>query len=165
MQVNWLIIFVAGLIPVVFGYLWYHPKVFGNLWQTELGLSEDKMKGGNMGLMMLSMYVFSFIVAFMLQPIVMHQWGLFSLLENQPGMHDSPPSNPEWIAMMAKYGTNFRSFGHGVLHGTVLGLFIILPIVRIIFMFEKRSWKYTFVTAGFWIISLALMGGFICQYA
>jgi hypothetical protein len=32
-------------------------------------------------------------------------------------------------------------------------------------LFERRSWKYIFINAGYWILTLTLMGGIICAYA
>jgi hypothetical protein len=31
-------------------------------------------------------------------------------------------------------------------------------------MFEKKSVKYVAINAGYWIVTLAIMGGIICQW-
>lgn len=65
---------------------------------------------------------------------------------------------------MAKYGSNYRSFKHGVLHGVLVALFLILPILSTQAMLEKKSIKYLAINAGYWIISIALMGGVVCKW-
>ncbi|NOT37711.1 MAG: DUF1761 domain-containing protein [Saprospiraceae bacterium] len=164
---NFLIVLVAGLVPALLGMIWYHPSLFGKAWQNEVGHTDEKVAAmrSKMMLNMVIMIVFSIFIAFMLMPIVNHQWGVFSLLENQPGMHDDPPSNPDFKMMMDKYGTNFRSFGHGALHGLITGLLFVFPLIRLTTLWEGKSWKFVFIQAGYWILSLILMGGIICQWA
>ena len=38
----------AGLISLILGFVWYHPKVFGTAWMKETGLTEEKIQSGNM---------------------------------------------------------------------------------------------------------------------
>lgn len=65
---------------------------------------------------------------------------------------------------MANYGENYRTFKHGALHGAMTGIFIALPILATQAMFERKSLKYVLINAGYWIITLALMGGIVCQW-
>jgi hypothetical protein len=44
------------------------------------------------------------------------------------------------------------------------GIFIALPILATQAMFERKSLKYVLINAGYWIITLALMGGIVCQW-
>jgi hypothetical protein len=39
---------IAGLISLILGFVWYHPKVFGTAWMKETGLTEEKIQSGNM---------------------------------------------------------------------------------------------------------------------
>ena len=63
---------------------------------------------------------------------------------------------------MAKYGNNFRTFSHGALHGIILAIGIGLPVFGTNALFERRGGKYIFIHLGYWIITLALMGGLLC---
>jgi hypothetical protein len=84
---------------------------------------------------------------------------------NEPGMKDPNSEISIWLnGIMDKYGNNFRTFKHGALHGTLAGIFIGLPIMGINAMFERKSWKYIFINAGFWALCLCLMGGIICAW-
>lgn len=45
---NFIAIFAASLIPMVMGFIWYHPKVLGTVWMKASGLTEEKTKEGSM---------------------------------------------------------------------------------------------------------------------
>jgi len=165
MQMNWLILLVAALVPLVLGFIWYSPGVFGNAWMRAAGISRDKMKGVNMGLVFVLTFVFSFLMAMILQSIVIHQFSLYSLVANDPKMMDPTSEAGMFLKnTMDKYGHNFRTFKHGALHGTITGLFLALPIISVNAMFERRGFKYIAINAGFWIVCLAIMGGILCQW-
>lgn len=163
MSPNFLILGLAALVPLVLGFIWYNPKVFGNAWMQTVGLSEDKMKEGfNMPLVFGLTVVFGFLIAFMLQSAVIHQIALYQLT-----MHfaDDATTKAEIANLMNKYGTEFRNFHHGVIHGGMLGALFVFPIMAINALFERKSWKYIFINAGYWFVTLMLMGGIICKFA
>ena len=88
-----------------------------------------------------------------------HQWGAFSLVGGDPEL-----AKPSFEAFMNDYGTAFRTFKHGALHGSMFGLFGALPIIGTIALFERKSAKYIFVNSGYWIVTLAVMGAIICGW-
>jgi hypothetical protein len=166
MQVNFLIILIAALVPIILGFIWYNPKTFGPAWMKAAEITEDKMKGANMALVFGLSFLFSFMLAMALQFVVIHQWGLYSILANEPGVKD-PTSEVGMMLQnfMAKYGTNFRTFKHGAFHGTITGLMVALPIMGINALFERKGFKYIAINTGYWTVCLALMGGIICAFA
>ena len=68
-------------------------------------------------------------------------------------------------SFMASYGKNFRTFKHGAFHGTLTGIMFILPVIATGALFEQKSFKYVMVNAGYWVVTIALMGGVICQFS
>jgi hypothetical protein len=50
------------------------------------------------------------------------------------------------------------------LHGAILAVFFALPLIASSAIFEQRGAKYIFITWGFWLINLVLMGAIICQW-
>ena len=63
------------------------------------------------------------------------------------------------------WAENYRTFGHGAVHGFAAGLLGALPILATNAMFERKGFKYIAVNVAYWILTLTLMGGFICQFA
>jgi hypothetical protein len=49
------------------------------------------------------------------------------------------------------------------MHGSMAGLFFALPILGINAIFERRGLKYTLLHTGYWVITLGLIGGVLCQ--
>lgn len=110
-------------------------------------------------------YVLSLLLAMMLMPIVIHQFGIFSVLANEPGMKETDSEVSRYVAdFMSRYGNNFRTFKHGSFHGALVGLFFALPVLGINALFERRGFKYIAIHTGYWIITLALMGGVVCAF-
>ena len=158
MNINFLALLLAALSTLVVGFIWYNPKVFGNIWMKESGLKEEDMKGANMIKIFGLSIVYAFLISFVLQMVVIHQWGALGMVGG-----DAKKALPSYSAFMSDYGTAFRTFKHGALHGFITGLFMILPVIGTNALYEKRSFKYVMVTAGFWIVSFMIMGGIICM--
>jgi hypothetical protein len=165
MDFNFLTIAVAALMPLVMGFIWYGPMLFQNAWMKEVGFTKESMEGGNMALIFGLCYVLSFLMAFILQTFVIHQFGVSSTLMKSGESALSGVDLAYFNDFMVTYGDRFRTFGHGALHGTMIGLLIALPIMGTNAMFEKKSFKYVMINAGYWTVTLALMGGILCQTA
>ena len=159
MEINLLALLAAAFSTLVVGFIWYNPKVFGTIWMNESGITEEKMKGGNMAITLLVSFIYAFFIAFVLRFLVIHQTGALGIVGG-----DASIAKPSYAAFMSDYGTAFRTFKHGALHGFMTGLFLILPVLGISALYERRSFKYTLVTGGYWVISGMIMGGIICAW-
>lgn len=158
---------LAALIPLVIGFVWYNPMVFGKAWMGVAGVSEaDRPSGGKMIATFLGTYALSFFIAFVLQFLVIHQRHLMSIIIDEPGFHDPKSEIGMLYAnFMERFGQNFRTFKHGVLHGTIAAILFVTPIMAINAMFERKKFKYIAINAGYWILCLALMGGVVSAFA
>lgn len=163
METNFYILFIAAIIPMFVGFVWYGP-IFGNAWMKEMNFTKESLEGQNMVKILFLSYIFSLLAAFFLQFIVIHQTGAFSSILESGSTELQGDSLVYFQDFMAKYGSNYRTFKHGALHGVLSGLFFVLPILSIIAMFEKKSAKYVAINTGYWLVTLALMGGVICQW-
>ena len=161
MDVNFLAILVAAVVPMVIGFLWYNPKLLGNAWMREAGMTEEKMKGGNMALIFGVSFLLSLLLAFFTQFLVNHQTGVISLIGGDPTAEGVLPS---FQAFMADYGNDFRTFKHGAFHGVLAGIFLVLPILGTNGLFERKSWKYILINTGYWTVTLAIMGAILCGW-
>jgi hypothetical protein len=164
MELNYYIFFLAALIPLIIGFVWYGP-IFGTAWMKEMSFTKESLAGKNMTLTFILSYVFSFLIAFFLIPATIHQMGVYSTLAGEPGFTENTGGAFTYFQeFMANYGDRFRTFKHGAFHGVLTGAFLVLPIIAINAMFERKGVKYIAINAGYWIVCLALMGGLICQY-
>ncbi|HTN46532.1 MAG TPA: DUF1761 domain-containing protein [Flavipsychrobacter sp.] len=162
---NMLAVLVAALLPLIIGFIWYHPKVLGNAWMQAAGLNEEKLKGGKMGFIFLLCFIFSFLIAFQLQYTVIHQLHYYSILAGEQEFMD--PDSALWKTInefMQGYGNRFRTFKHGAFHGFLTALTIILPVIAVTSMFERKSWKLIWINWGYWAVCFMLMGGVVCAW-
>ena len=86
----------------------------------------------------------------------------------QPDFIDG--SNQGMVALVeamspgGKYAELHRSFGNGAVHGAMAALLGALPIPTINSLFERRGWKYIMVHFGYWLITMILISGAVCQF-
>ncbi len=153
--------FVAALIPMIVGAIYYHPKVVGNAWMKTNGFTEESLQEGNMALIFGLSYFFSFLLAFFYSGMVIHQSSMFSLFVPEI-MESGSEIQQDFNALMAKYGDRHRNFGHGAVHGVFTTIFFVLPLIAVNSLFERRGWKYIMIHFGYWFITLVLMGGLLC---
>lgn len=166
MDLNYWILPVAALVPMIVGFIWYHEKVFGTIWMNASGMTPEKMQSGNMAVIFGLAYFFSLLLATAILGMCIHQLGTFQTLVSDPnfGTDGSDAANL-YHTFMENYGNNHRDFGHGVVHGIIAGVTFALPIIATNALFERKGWKYIAVNGGYWIVSAALMGGVIGHFA
>ncbi|WP_299272238.1 DUF1761 domain-containing protein [uncultured Psychroserpens sp.] len=150
---------VAAVAALVIGAIWYNPKVFGTAWMRAAEMTEEKMKGANMGIIFGLSLVFAALLAVLLMQFTNHQWGALGMVGGEP-----ENAKASYETFMGDYGNAFRTFKHGALHGTIFGVFGALPIIGTIALFERKSAKYIFINAGYWIVTLAVMGAILCGW-
>lgn len=161
MPFNPIAVLVAALATLLVGFVWYNPKVFGTVWMRESGMTEEKAKQGNMLKIFGFTILFSLMISFAVPSLVIHQMGALAMVG---GPNEVGKALPSYAAFLADYGNEFRTFKHGALHGFISGLFIAFPIIGINAMFDQKSWKLIFITSGYWIVTLTIMGAIICGW-
>ena len=163
MKLNFIMIFATALAPLALGFVWYNPKVLGTAWVKATGLTEEQLKGANMPLILGLTYFFGLLITISLHSIVIHQMGVYSLLMSDP---KAVAANSElYNSIMEAHGHSFRTYKHGALHGAISSIFLILPIIGINALFERRGWKYILIHTGYWIATFTVMGAIVCHFA
>ena len=130
-NVNWLSLVIATLIPMVMGFVYYHKALFGKAWMASIGMTEEKQKEANMAVVFGTSLVMSFLIAFFMMNFC-----------NGAGQEGE-----------------FDTFKHGAAHGAIISFFFVIPIFITNGLFEQKSWTNMLINAGYWLITLALMGG------
>ncbi|MGB3607164.1 DUF1761 domain-containing protein [Psychroserpens sp.] len=154
MEPNFLAIIVAAIVPVVLGFIWYNPKVFGAAWMRAAEMTEVKIKSGNIAIIFGVSLVLSLILSFFTIFLVVHESGVYGMTEGQMDGATTQAFLEEWAG-------RYRSYKHGALHGGMAGVMFALPVIGINALFERKSWKYILINAGYWVITLAIMGSII----
>jgi len=138
-EINWLAILVAAIIPSVLGAIYYGP-LFEKPWLASMNKTKEEMVPSNMGLT----YGLAFFMALILS---------FFLKMTIELTHKDLNSAGELIM------GSFHTFGHGALHGAMIGLTTVVPVIVSLSLFQKNSGKNIMLNVGFWLIAFALMGG------
>ena len=132
---SYLAIVLAALIPMVLGYIWYHPKVLGTAWMNSLGITEEKLKEGNMGMIMGLAFALALFLARRMNAYASH---------TEPSM---------------------SQFVHGFFHGAYsMGLPAAVVLVSN-GLFQRNTATNLIINALYWILALGLMGSFLYSVA
>ncbi|MCB0733760.1 MAG: DUF1761 domain-containing protein [Flavobacteriales bacterium] len=162
MAFNFPIILLSALVPMIVGAIWYNPKVLGNAWMAAAEMTEDKIKGANMAIIFGLAYVFAVLIGIEITFVVIHQNHLDSMFFDALQNHDPEITDlVNKVRELSKH--NHRTFGHGAFHGGIAGVLFALPVLGTNALFERKGFKYIAINGLYWIVSLALMGGVICQ--
>ncbi|HRH67337.1 MAG TPA: DUF1761 domain-containing protein [Bacteroidia bacterium] len=165
MDLNWIVLLLSALLPLVVGFIWYSPMLFAKAWMKASGLDEEKLKGANLVKIFGLTYLLSIFIAISINFIVIHQWHIYSILAEEAGIADPNSEIGQYLKnFLEKYGHNFRTFKHGAFHGALSGILLAWPMIAVNALFERRGTKYVAINAGFWILSFMLMGGVICAF-
>ncbi|MFT5242649.1 MAG: hypothetical protein ACJA1H_000122 [Glaciecola sp.] len=154
MEFNYLAIIVAAIVPVVLGFIWYNPKVFGLAWMRAAEMTEAKIKDGNMAIIFGVSLILSIMLAFFTNFLVIHEFGVYGLTE---GNLDGATTR----AFLEEFEGTWRTYKHGALHGAMAGVLFTLPVIGINALFERKGFKYILINAGYWIVCLTIMGSII----
>ena len=127
--VNIWAILVATLSTFLVGWLWYGP-LFGNAWMSAAGISEEKVKQGNMAKIFGLAFIFELIMAFNLAMFL--------------------TGSPE-AAEQVNAGT-------GALYGFLTGFGWIFFALAVNSLYEQKSWKYICINGGYWSVAFTIMG-------
>jgi hypothetical protein len=63
-NINYIAVAAAALGSFLIGGVWYSPVLFGKIWMRETSLTDDALRGRNMGLVFGSSFVLSLVIAF-----------------------------------------------------------------------------------------------------
>ena len=141
MELNYIAIIVAGLVPMLLGYLWYN-VLFKKPWMESLGFTQADIEGGNMAVIMGVSVLTSIILA-------------LGLKANIELTHKDVSDAGELIY------TSFHTFKHGALHGLMTGVLLGVPALISNSLFQRNTGKNILLNVGYWLLTFAVMGGIL----
>lgn len=117
----------AALVPIVLGYLWFHPKLFGTYWLWHSGMTPEQVERGKRH------RHFHALIALALSFIsssIIYSVGSFFFIENI-----------------------FRAAFFGVM----LWLGIAVPVLSGIVLWEQKPFKLFLINSTYWLVTLVVM--------
>lgn len=163
-ELNWWLLLITALIPLIIGHFWYG-QLFKSQWLRYAEITTERADSINLVKVLLLSYVFGILASYIALIYSVHQMAIFQVFLFDPATQEASSGISQSIQeFMSDYGTRHRTFGHGVLHGMELGLFISLPLIGMHTLFENKSFKYALIHIGFWIVCLGLIGGVLCEF-
>ncbi|MDC0887278.1 DUF1761 domain-containing protein [Altererythrobacter sp.] len=128
-DVNWIGVVLAALAGFVVGGIWYGP-VMGKKWMGAVGLTEEQIKDGNMGLIYGGAFAFSLVAS----------WTLAHTFASYAGLGSG-------LSVFAKVMTAF---------GVAIGF--IIPALGTNYLFSQKGKALFFIDAGYWMLFYTAMG-------
>lgn len=160
MEFKFYLVFATALIPLLVGMIWYSKALFGNAWMQASGMTEEKAKSKNMIVIFILTYILGLFLSMACAGMSIHQMSVGAIFQG-----DESAEGKEYLKhFFDTYGTRFRSFKHGVLHGVLGALMTALPVLGINAMFEGKGFKYVAINVGYWIVCFALIAGTLCAF-
>jgi len=138
--INWLAIVVAGLIPMIMGMIFYGP-LFEKQWLSSLGKTKAEMEPNNPAITYGLSIVMAMLLAFSMKMVI--------------EMLHKDVANGELIL------GSTHTFGHGAFHGMFMCLFLVVPVVVSLSLFQKNSGKNILLNVVFWLVTMAIMGAIL----
>lgn len=134
-------VIVAALIPCIIGGLYYGP-LLGKPWLASLGKAEDEMKPDNPFLAYGLAILMAALIAMSLNMVIQ----LVHKDINEEGQ---------------LFFNTSRTFKHGALHGALIAISFIVPVIVSHGIFQKLSAKNILLNAVYWVICFTLMTGIL----
>src|SRR5688572_23424106 len=107
METNWYVAFISALIPILVGFIWYNPRVFGKAWLKSIKSTADEMKGGKMWLIFGLCYILGLMLSMGLMPMVIHQMHMLSIFANDTTINDPNSASSLYVKnFFDVYGSN-----------------------------------------------------------
>jgi hypothetical protein len=127
------------------------------------GFTEESIEEGNFALLLGLSYFLAVVLSFGLSGIVNHQPSVMQMMIPDV-LEKGSEAHIMFQEIMDKYGDAHRSFKHGAIHGLIITVLFVFPIMAINALFEKRGWAYIRIHSLYWLICLCLVGGILCQH-
>jgi hypothetical protein len=129
--INYLAVLVAGIIPMVVGMLWYSPALFAKKWMSMIGKTEEEIRKSGVG----KAYALSFLSSLLMAYVLDH-----SIIFGNTYLHMS-------------------GFGAGMMGGFWLWLGFVVTTNASVVLFEFRRAGLYWISMGYYLVCLLLMGG------
>ena len=130
--INYLAVFIAGVISMAIGFVWYSPVLFGKQWMKYMGINEKNMKDMKTG--MAKIYGISFVSTLIMAYVLAH------------------------ANVFAGSYTNTTGVSLGLMSGFWNWIGFIAPIQLTEWLFGKKPFGLFLINTSYQLVSILAMG-------
>ena len=127
-SVNYVAVIVAAIVNMALGFAWYSKSLFGKTWMRELGLTDARLESMKSG--MGKVYALLVVASLLTAYVLAHVVTVFEATSLMDGVM---AGFWMWLGFIATTSLN--------------------PV-----LWEKKSWTLYGINAGYYLVSLAVMG-------
>jgi prolipoprotein diacylglyceryltransferase len=131
--INYWAVLLSAIVAIVLGSLWYGP-LFGRSWMRIVGIKKPDEITPAIKRMMIKSYSITIVTSFVMAYVLAH------------------------VMYYASSVTRVTGVDAGVQAALWTWLGFVVPATLGSVLWEDRPWKYWFITAGYYLVSLVLMG-------
>lgn len=135
-EVNYLAVVLGAVVTIVVGFFWYGP-VFGKKWIALSGIPPEALAEGTSKKGMLRSYPVMILGALVMAYVLFH------------------------VLVFAMAYTKTSGWTAGVSSGFWMWLGFVAPVTMGSVLWERKSWTLWFINAGYYLVSLVLMGALL----
>ena len=128
-------ILIAGIVATAIGFIWYHPKVFGDTWMRLAGITPESVESGKkrMPIVVVVATLAAMLVAYVMNHFGI-AWGVFDIIGAiELGIW-------AWVGFVA-------------------------PIMLGIVLWEQKPFKFYVINASYWLVTLIAMSITLALFA
>jgi len=131
-EVNFLAVFLAAIVSMAVGFMWYSHTFFAKPWMKEMGLTSESLKKAQkeMG----KIYGFSFVLALVSAYVLTH------------------------VMAFSETFYGYSALTTGLTSGFYMWLGFVMPVQATDQIFGKKNWRLLAINTGYQLTSLLLMG-------
>jgi hypothetical protein len=160
---NYIVVIVSTFIPVLFAKIWFSESTRSFFMLAPLNRKNDSSNKSILFYAIIILLSLFFSISMHFQ--VIHQFHFKSMFLDEVGFNESQGSAfKAFEYIMDSYGDKFRTYGHGLFHGLLNAIFIVLPILflfKIEFNFTKKALLYYWL---YFALTMMIVGSIICHF-
>ena len=133
LSVNYLAIFIAGIVSLAIGFVWYSPALFGEPWMKAMGYSKEHIQ--KVKRHMIPMYFVSFILTLVMAVLL------------------------SYVMSLSLSVLGYTPLTTGLMMAFFVWLGFVIPVQASDVLFgTTKNWELFYINAGYQLVSLMAMG-------
>lgn len=156
---------ISAFIPLILGFIWYRPNVFGTRLANATGESIEQITQPKSFGKIALIYLFSLLLSYIMMLVSVHQIGVFQLFFLDASFAEASSEFRTYTnEFLTEYGSRHRTFGHGMIHGAEASFFFGLATLGTSALLTGKPLKSIWIHLGFWVIACSLVAGINCAF-